>query len=258
MTNDLKITCKTARVNILKAASFSKEGHIGSSFSVVEILITLFEHHKQDLNGFLRNFNLSKGHAVFALYAAMKEYGILSEEMFQTIGDPGSKLIGHVPQIRELGLRYGTGSLGHGLPFAVGQALSDKLIGSNNRRFVIVGDGEMNEGSIWEAINIIQKFKPLNLDIVVDYNSSTERAIPSTNFRATFESLDHFIEVDGHYLESLLEIWRAGSAVSGVRIIWANTIKGYGISEMHNNPAWHHRIPSGELLLKFIEEIEKK
>ena len=258
MMNDLLIKCKNTRKNILNAANFSREGHIGSSFSIVEILITLFEHHKNDLDLFLRNFILSKGHAVFALYAVMKEYDTLTNEDFQTIGCESSKLIGHVPQMKELGLRYGTGSLGHGLPFTVGQALSDKLRGHNNRRFVIIGDGEMNEGSVWEAINIIHKFQPINLDIIVDYNSSTERAIPSTTFKETLKSLNHFIEVDGHNLEALLDIWNSGLSFYGVRTIWANTIKGYGINEMHDNPAWHHRMPSSEQLLKFLEEIERK
>jgi len=258
VTYSLSKKCIDVRKDILKAAVASKEGHIGSSYAIVELLVALFDSNRLNLNQFIRCLTLSKGHAVFALYAAMKNYGLMSDSDFSSIGQEGSMLIGHVPQIPNLGLLYGTGSLGHGFPFAVGQAIADHLGNSSKRRYVIIGDGEMNEGSIWETLNIIHKFKPLNIDIIIDYNSSTERAIPSTSFIPTLSVFENFTEINGHDILSLKKFFEDGQKSTGIRVLWANTLKGHPISEMTNNPRWHHRVPTETELKEFLDELDDK
>jgi transketolase len=231
---------------ILELAYNSKEGHVPSSFSVVEILISILEvqlslSKKHEFQRII----LSKGHATYAWYALLKYHRLLTEEEFRSVGSIGSKFYGHLPFVHDdPRFSYGTGSLGHGLPFALGKALGSALIGDMKPHFVIVGDGEANEGTFWESLLLINKFQTysrLNLKIMIDSNLSSERAIPiESNLKRlkTFFNI-LYIDVNGHDQSAITSaILESGNEIC---IINCSTVKGYPIQEL-SDPSWHHKL----------------
>jgi transketolase len=245
---------------IIAMSYASKEGHVPSSFSVVEILCAINKYWQFDgednILKILDHLVLSKGHSVFALYAFAKEYGYLDINIEEVCAE-GGRLIGHVPHIPEKGFSFGTGSLGHGLPYAAGRAY--KL---NNKKFsapifCIVGDGELNEGSCYETFLILNKFKDIGLKILIDYNNSSERGLPVDSFVLSLKSNWAAQEVDGHSIE---EICKTLSSVAKYQnhIIICKTIKGFPIEQMVDNPLWHHKSPTQDELVYFTEFLEGK
>lgn len=231
---------------ILELAYNSKEGHVPSSFSIVEMLISILEVQLSLSAGHdFQRIILSKGHATYAWYAVLKYYGQLTEEEFRSVGSVGSKFYGHLPFIHDdPRFSYGTGSLGHGFPFAIGKALGSALNGDMKPHFVIVGDGEANEGTFWESLLLINKFQDysrLNLKILIDSNLSSERAIPiESNLKRlrTFFNISYF-DVNGHDLAAIkIAILESGSEVC---IINCATVKGYPI-QILSHPSWHHKL----------------
>jgi transketolase len=222
----------------------SGEGHVASSFSIVEILIAIYKYLDQQGKGaeFSSHFILSKGHGVYALYALMSELGLISDDDLNSVGQDGSYLIGHVPFKPERGFYVGTGSLGQGLPMALGRAYLRRQFHEETPDFVIVGDGELNEGSIWETLILMQKFPRTKIRVFIDNNLSSTRAIPMSK---VFEALKvgwTTIEVDGHDIQKILQIIIENDTDENL-IILANTQKGYPL-RMMNDPIWHHRIPT--------------
>lgn len=245
MTKQLEI-----RKKILQYAKFSQEGHIASSFSIVDIFIAIAEYQKKKY-GHLKfdNVILSKGHAVFALYAAMAAYGLLETDQEATIGLEGSKFIGHVPVLPECGFNYGTGSLGQGLPYAIGLSCA-RLV--DNEIFVIVGDGEMNEGSCWESLLILKKFN-VPVRVIVDCNNSSERALPVIATLKVLVNMYQHLILDGHNVDKMVEAFSALNP-NLPAILLCETSKGYPLQEL-TTPMWHHKTPSTDEYSRILNSL---
>jgi len=233
---------------IVKASWMAKEGHIASAFSVIDIIYCLYNN----LDNF--KFILSKGHASLALYAVLADRGFFDvSEMFKFC-QIDSMLGGHPDATKIPGVLASTGSLGHGMPMAVGMAMGLKILKNTHRVCVLVGDGESNEGTIWESCLIAATHKLDNLSVIVDYNHSNDRAISLDNIEEKFRAFGmDTMTIDGHNQEDILGALTYHST-KPVCII-ANTIKGKGCSLMENNPAWHRKHPSNEELDIIMSEL---
>ena len=246
------------RVKILKACSHSNEGHVPSAFSILDILYTLYIllPKKSNIN-FKKNdiFVLSKGHAALALYAILEEAKIIGPEWIDTFGDFESNFGGHPDMNKIPGVQASTGSLGHGLPITLGKILAKRTQNVNFRAYCLIGDGELNEGSIWESLILASHHSMTELTVIIDSNTSSNRALNLGSLETKFDSLGfHTLNVDGHSHKDLISGFTQFHAHKPIAVI-ANTIKGYGIREMENNPAWHHTTPTQEQLRTFIKDL---
>lgn len=266
MTHEDKV--KQLKRNILWAAYHAKEGHIASAFSVLDILYVLYDdvlrHNPLCPGDPARDFFfLSKGHASLALYAVLANCGYFSMNWLDTACKPDSKLGGHPHRLAVPGVEASTGSLGHGLPMAVGVAMALKHQGVDNRVVCVIGDGELNEGSNWEALLLGAQHWLNNLLVIVDYNRSNDRALHleplGDKLRAFgWEICSGVNGEDGHNHTSMkMRInYAVTSKVLGPSIIIANTIKGKGVKAMEDDPhAWHHRVPTEDEYNKFRSEL---
>lgn len=234
---------------ILEISFNSKEGHIGSSLSILDILFVFYKNFNSDDEILI----LSKGHASIGLYAIMEKFEIL-EEKLDTFCKFDSNLGGH-PSNKIKGVVNSSGSLGHGLPIAIGLALSEKIKDSNKKIFVIIGDGESNEGTIWESALLAAHHRLDNLYCVIDYNRSNDRALKLDSLVSKFESFGWFCtEIDGHNHDEINKSFSL-KLDGKPSLILANTIKGKGLPEIENNPAWHHKSPSEEELNRFSDYL---
>jgi len=245
------------RRNIIRVAMRSREGHIASSFSIVEILISIFNAQSRTKTFSPSNVVLSKGHASYAYYSFLFELGLMSQRDFDQIGAIGSKFYGHVPYIEnDARFQYGSGSLGHGLPYSVGRSYARKLKKSKEAIYCIVGDGEANEGTFCESLLYVQKFNLSNINILVDANNSSERAIPIRQtigeLSTSFRTID-FFQCDGHD-EAQIEMALTSSCKA--KVIVCNTEKGYPVPFMIDNPLWHHKTPSDEECAAAMEYLK--
>jgi transketolase len=250
--NQLQIN---ARKKVLQMVLHSREGHVASSFSILEILIAIYKYLETtgQTEKFCSHTILSKGHSVYALYGVMSELGKLADDELSQIGQYGSYLIGHVPVKPEKNFFVGTGSLGQGLPMALGRAYVNHLAGDTTPQFVIVGDGEFNEGSCWETLLLMQKFPKCRMRVFIDNNHSSTRAIPLENVFNAVRQGWKTIDMDGHDVSGLLtELINADTDDN--LIIICDTKKGYPLQAM-NNPMWHHRMPNAEEVAAFDKEI---
>jgi len=256
---------KNMRINALEAVSKAGASHIGAVLSVTDIVATLYaDVMKYDANNpksATRDvFILSKGHAGCALYCALAEVGFFPKSDLENYYTYGSLLSGHVSH-KVPGVEVTTGALGHGLGIGVGFAYSFKLDKKSNRVFVVVGDGECNEGSIWESVMLAVQLKLDNLFIIVDRNNMQamgrcEDIIDMGDLAKKFAAFGcNTIEVNGHDHEQLKEAFKIKRDNRPIVVI-ANTIKGKGVSFMESNILWHYRNPSAEDLKKAIAEIE--
>ena len=237
---------------VVEAAYKAKHGHIPSALSIIEILKVYSDIETSD-----DIMILSKGHGCLALYSMLCLQGHVSLEEVLNFGKYGYKLGGH-PDKNKLDKIYAsTGSLGHGLPIAVGSAMSKKIQKKNGRVFCIVGDGEINEGSIWESILIAVNNKLSNLIVIIDYNKSQIRSLEPNLNVDMFKSFGcDSVEIDGHD-EIELDLSMKSSSPSKPKVIIANTIKGKGIKEIEDNMfAWHNRAPNDEEFKNFWREIQ--
>lgn len=236
---------------IVEISHKAKEGHIGSSLSILDILFVLYGvvlKNKKD------HFILSKGHASLGLFAILEYYGLL-EESLDNYCKFDSKLGGHPSNILN-NVESSTGSLGHGLPMAVGVALGERIKKSNKKVYVIIGDGESNEGTIWESALLASNHKLNNLYCIMDYNHSNDRSLKLDSVIGKFKSFNwNCIEIDGHNQNEILSSL-SKETTDKPNFILANTIKGKGIEMMENNPEWHHKSPNDEELNKIIESLK--
>ena len=225
---------------IIDVSYKAKEGHIASSLSVLNILHVLYGKVLKDTN---HHFILSKGHASLGLYVILEHFGLL-EDNLDDVCKFTSNLGGH-PSNKIKNIEASTGSLGHGLPMGLGMALGEKIKGTNNKVFVIIGDGESNEGTNWESALLAPNHSLNNLYCIMDYNHSNDRALKLDNIMDKFKSFNwHCVEINGHNED---EILRALEIVSDKPVfILANTIKGRGCEMMENKPEWHHKFPTEE------------
>lgn len=254
----------------IEMTNLSGGSHIGSILSVSDIVAVLYndianldpkEPKKPDRDRII----LSKGHAGAAIYAALAEKGFFDTSILKTHYQNGSNLSGHVSHKGVPGVEISTGSLGHGLSIGSGMAYAAKKDNKNHKVFVILGDGENDEGAIWEAALVSHHFKLDNLIAVVDYNKMqsldfVEKTISLAPLSEKWKAFGwNVIEIDGHnHHELKLAFDIAKKNVGKPSIILANTIKGKGISFMENNILWHYRYPhTGEEYNNSIDELRK-
>ena len=245
---------KELRKLIVGAAYNAKHGHIPSALSIVEI-ISAFDRVKEEKDEFI----LSKGHGCLAYYAYLVKKGFITVEELNAFGNSGSKLGGHPDRNKIKGVYASTGSLGQGFPTAVGAALARKINKQPGRFFCLLGDGECNEGSIWEALMIAVNLRLDNLVCIVDSNQSQIRSLPLQVLESKFSSFGGFVlSVDGHSVDAIVEAMQRVSKDQPL-IIVAHTKKGKGLSELENNMfAWHHRAPNKSEYEQFIKELDEK
>jgi transketolase len=245
---------------IVRTACAAREGHIASAFSILDILWVLYHRVlRQDPANPLwegrDRFVLSKGHGSLALYAILSSRGFFPGKSLATFGAYDSVLGGHPDSTKVPGVEASTGSLGHGLPMAAGMAYALKVKGSDRAVFCVIGDGEANEGTIWESALLAAHHKLDNLCCVLDYNHSTDRALMMGDLVAKFEAFGWAAEaVDGHDHESLYKALTKPKA-GMPRMIIATTIKGRGCPPMESNPAWHHKAPAPEELDAVLAQL---
>jgi len=244
----------------LKMSLESKEGHLASAFSILDILYVLYHKvlridPKHPSNPKRDRFILSKGHASLGLYAILANLGFFSKRDLATFCQYESKLGGHPDRNKVPGVEVSSGSLGHGFPMAVGIALGLKITKNPARVYALVGDGESNEGTVWESALLASHHHLDNLCCIVDQNHSSDRALSLENLEHKFTSFGwECISIDGHAhkeIEQALKKKHSGKPL----VIIANTIKGFGSKMMENNPAWHHKSPTQEEYEVILEEL---
>ncbi|MBU7595703.1 transketolase [Metabacillus halosaccharovorans] len=255
-TLKLKKIALNVRKRVLVMAK-KKRIHIGPAFSLVEILTILYSIKLRKLEK--NHIILSKGHGAMALYAVLAELGELPQGVIDDFGSENNILAGH-PMSGIPGIEIPTGSLGHGLSIGAGYAISAKLNNSNDRTFVILGDGELNEGSVWEAIMFSAHNKLNGLVAIVDRNgyqqsNNTESVLSLEPLDQKWKSFGWDVKVvDGHSFEELdLAIEMALTSTEKPTVIIAKTVKGKGIDFMENNSSWHMGILDNEV--DFINAI---
>ena len=225
------------------------EGHIPSSLSVVDIIYTIYLSGLRIKEGkYIDRFVLSKGHSAAALYVVLNEFGIIEDTILDNYGMTGSVLGGHPDRDKVPGVEANTGSLGHGMPFAVGLAMGAKIKKVDERIFTLVGDGECQEGTIWEAASIATNQSLGNLVVIVDWNGSAAQLQPIENLEAKWNAFGFdFYSCDGNSLIDLQEtIQKIDFSKNQPKVILAKTIKGYGVDFLQGHGIWHHKIPSSE------------
>lgn len=251
--------CKEIRKAIVRTSFTSGHGHIPSCFSVVESLYALYSvmrHDPGNPDWSDRDlFVLSKGHASLGLYSVLAQLGYFNQEDVATFGHAGSSFGCHAHHPHVPGVEASTGSLGHGIGIAVGLALAQKMRGTSRKVYTLVGDGEANEGSVWEAVMVACNLHLDMLTIIYDNNRSQGRSLQIRNPGAIFAAHGCDVaEVDGHDVEALRAALLAPPR--GVRVIIANTEKGHGSATLSDYFAWHRRSPTPAELDVILEEID--
>ena len=246
----------------------SRGSHIGSILSVADIIGVLYadvlKYDTKNVKWSERDrVILSKGHAGASIYAALAECGFFHVEELKTHYGNGSRLSGHVSHKGVPGVEFSTGSLGHGLPVGCGMAMAAKKNNQNHRVFVICGDGECDEGSVWETALIAHQYKLDNLIMVIDHNRMQsldfcENTIALEPFTDKWEAFGwNVLNVNGHDHSELKKAFQDASIYgSKPTAIIAKTVKGKGISFMENNILWHYRAPQGVEYSAAVEELE--
>ena len=262
-----KIACKV-RIGIIEGVHAAKAGHPGGSLSIAEILTYLyFKEMNIDPNApkdpKRDRFVLSKGHAAPALYATLAERGYFSPDELLTLRQIGSRLQGH-PDMKNIpGVDMSTGSLGQGISTAVGMALSSKHFGDNYNVYTILGDGEIEEGQVWEAAMFASHKKLSNLTAFIDLNNlQIDGTIDEVNSAKPvdkkFEAFGwHVIIIDGHDFDAIEAALKEAKTVDKPVAIIANTTKGKGVSFMENSVAWHGTAPNDEQYEQAMSELNK-
>lgn len=253
----------------IEMTHLSKGSHIASVLSLAEIMAVLYndvlnvdcKHPQMEERDRLI---LSKGHAGAAVYAALAETGFCDVAELRTHYADGSRLSGHVSHKGIPGIEFSTGSLGHGLPVACGMALAAKKDDKTHRVFVILGDGECDEGSNWEAALFAHQYKLDNLTVIIDHNKMQsldycENTIALEPFADKWRAFGfHVLECDGHDCEALKKALSLKSVDAKPICLIAHTTKGKGVSFMENDILWHYRTPQGEEYDAAVAELEAK
>jgi transketolase len=248
---DAQLLAKYIRMKSLIMVSGANSSHIGSCLSVAD-LIAVVQTTNQNTNNELI---LSKGHAAAAIYSSLAGLKLIPEESLSGFGSDGSELIGHVNHLVN-GITFSTGSLGHGLPLGVGVAIASK----QKSVYVIISDGELNEGTTWESLAIASQLNLSNLTLIIDANGiqSFGKTIEILNLEPLKDKFVSFgwqcFDVDGHSIPTLFEAIGSNSN-SDPKVIIARTIKGKGVSEMEGKLEWHYKSPNKDNLEIFINEV---
>ena len=264
--NQLEIKSIEYRKTLLEIIYNSGAGHTAGSLSCVDILNVLYN---EILNISPSNFNTnernrfiqSKGHSVEALYSVLCDKGFFKKADLDTLNKFNSHFIGH-PTRKVPGIEHNTGALGHGLSVAVGMALAYKMDAKPFKVFTLLGDGELSEGSIWEACTTANKYQLDNLIVIIDRNKlqitgDTELINPIEPLGKKFEAFGFSVrEIDGHNLSALKESFSSTPLeMDKPNLFIANTTKGKGISFMENIVSWHHRVPTKNEYNLAIDEL---
>ena len=259
------------RKNILEMAvsAGAASSHFGGALSIAEIVSTLFSYQmkidKNNPNWDERDrFILSKGHACLAYYAALCEIGYISKEELKTFEKNDSNLLGHPVINKKLGIDFSNGSLGMGLSLGIGVAIASKKKRKKFNVYVVIGDGECNEGSVWEAAMSAPNFKLDNLYAIIDRNNfqqtgSNNEIMSVESLRDKWSSFGWYTaELDGHNIEALCNFFDKSNQINKPKAIIANTTKGKGFSFSENNNDWHHSILTKSFYDKAVKELIKK
>jgi transketolase len=266
----LRKVAASVRRHDLQTVHGAKLGHVGGEMSAIDILVTLYfavlSVDPQKPNDPDRDrFILSKGHSAVALYTTLAHRGFIPMEQLATFAQPMSKLNGHPDRNKVPGVETNTGPLGHGLPVGVGAALAAKLQDASWRVFVLTGDGELQEGSNWEAAMSAAHYKLDNLTVIVDRNRLqqgdwTEQTMHLEPLADKWRAFGWSVaEADGHNIGQLLQtVARLPFEPGKPSCIIAHTHKGQGVSFMRDRAAWHHKVPGAEeieIALKELDEV---
>jgi transketolase len=263
----LRQQARRIRTHILAMGAGPEGAHVGGALSATDVLTTLFFHvlrlRPEEPKWAERDyFILSKGHASAALYAALAERGFLPVEELTTYARTDSRLAGH-PLRKVPGVEFPTGSLGHGLSLGIGLALAARRDRRPNRTFVLLGDGELQEGSVWEAIMAAAHFQLANLTAIVDRNGlqitgSTEDVCQLSPLDEKFEAFGFGVQrCDGNDIGELVRTFEAVPFRPGKpSVVLAKTRKGKGVSFMENVAKWHHGVPNEEEFNRAMAELE--
>lgn len=263
---DLALIARRLRAHAVHMVHRSKASHLGSCLSMADLLASLYwrvlrirpdQPEWEDRDRFI----LSKGHGAAILYATLAERGFFPPSDLATYCEAGSRLTGHatsgVP-----GVELSSGSLGHGLPVGCGLALAAKREGKKNRTFVLVSDGELDEGSNWEAILFAPQHQLDNLTLIVDYNKiqsfgRVEEILELEPLVDKFKAFRWAVrEIDGHNLQQVMDAFTSlPFECNKPSVVIAHTIKGKGVSFMEDKLAWHYKSPSDEQILTALEEL---
>lgn len=266
---ELKKIANDIRINIIKQVYNAGSGHPGGSLSCVDILTVLYFNQmnineKEPKAPSRDRFVLSKGHCAPALYACLASKGFFDKEKLQGFRKINGELQGHPDKNKVCGVDMSTGSLGQGLSVANGMALASKINHDGYRVYCLLGDGEIEEGQVWEAAMAASKYKLDNLCAIVDYNNlqidgTVEEVKGLNNLEGKFKSFGfNTIVIDGHNMEQLIDSFETAKISKGKpTVIIAKTIKGKGVSFMENKAEWHGKAPSDEEYKLAIKELSE-
>ena len=261
---DTKDLAKKIRLHAIRMVNKGGSSHIASVLSMSDILSVLYgsvmKYNPEEPKWNERDrFILSKGHAGAGVYAVLAESGFFSTDLLDTHYQDGSIFSGHVSHRGVAGVELSTGSLGHGLPVGAGIAYAAKIDGNTYRVFVVMGDGELGEGSNWEALLFSSHHNLDNLVAIIDRNKlqsmkTTEETLALEPLKKKFESFGWQVSnIDGHSHTELLKVLT--KRYKKPHIIIADTVKGKGVSYMENQVAWHYKTPKDELYIQAINEL---
>jgi transketolase len=249
---EIQIMAKTMRQKILEISHVcNQSAHLGGGLSMVEIMAVLYGRilRYKPNNPRWENrdrFILSKGHGVLGYFSALLVSGVIEEKTYKTFKTNESDLIAHPVMNLDLGIESSNGSLGHGLSMGIGIALAAKKKQRGFNVYVYMGDGECNEGSVWEAVMSAAQLGLDNLTAIVDYNKlqsdgDARQIIDFADFAGKFNSFGWDVkEIDGHEIEQVVDAFESPREHGRPRVLIAHTIKGKGVSFMENNNEWHH------------------
>ncbi len=270
MAENLTALACRLRQHVLDMVMAARGGHIGGDMSVMDILVALYFNQ---MNISPDNASdperdrllLSKGHAVEALYAVLAEKGFFPyERVLAELGQFGTRFIGH-PSSNVPGIEMNSGSLGHGLAVGVGMALAARMDGRSSRIYVVMGDGELAEGSVWEAAMAGGHYKLDNLCAVVDRNrlqisGSTEQVMAQDDQLARWSAFGwHAVSVNGNSIPALCDAFEDAKNIKGrPTVVIANTIKGCGSPVMENKAGWHHRVPTQAEYMQIMADLKAR
>ncbi len=264
---DLERKALEIRKQLLTMIYGAGGGHTGGSLSSVDILVSLFFHAMRydaaNAEDPARDrFILSKGHSVEGFYCVLARAGFLAVEELATYGKFGSRLYGH-PTMKVPGVEVPTGALGHGLSVGVGMAIAGKRDRAAYRVYVLMGDGEQAEGSVWEAAMAASHYRLDNLVGIIDYNKlqisgNVDTVMRISSLRDRWESFGwHIEEVNGNSVGELTALFdRVPIELQRPTLVIANTVKGKGVSFMENNASWHHHVPTEKELERALNELD--
>ena len=264
-SQEIESIAKKARKLSLKVTSSAKNAHIGSCLSCIDILSALYKFKQESLikQNVVHEVIVSKGHAAAAVYGVLCAMGEIEESKLMDFCTNGNQLYGHVNHRAHPWIKLSTGSLGHGLPFGIGLALSKKLnLGERFEKiFVLMSDGELNEGTTWESALIANRFKLDNLVCVIDRNQiqsfgRTEDVMPLEPLAEKWRSFGwNCFAINGHDQQQIRDLLIDHD---GPTVFLANTVKGKGVSFMEDSLDWHYKSPNSDQLVQALVEVDNQ